>query len=125
MFNANVRNVTIPLFHFDKLLASFFALLLVARKMKKKEKQKKRRAYEPKLTPEGNFWIYILQFLFSALYIKCSFIYLFVCFPPEMMDSSTFKRFIASIENILENLEDMDFTTLGNMSEIFKVLPPS
>uniref|UniRef100_A0A8C3PYS6 Nipped-B protein n=1 Tax=Chrysolophus pictus TaxID=9089 RepID=A0A8C3PYS6_CHRPC len=60
----------------------------VARKMKKKEKQKKRRAYEPKLTPE------------------------------EMMDSSTFKRFIASIENILENLEDMDFTTLGDDDEI-------
>ncbi|XP_068011485.1 nipped-B-like protein isoform X3 [Melanerpes formicivorus] len=56
----------------------------VARKMKKKEKQKKRKAYEPKLTPE------------------------------EMMDSSTFKRFTASIENILENLEDMDFTAFGD-----------
>uniref|UniRef100_A0A674GNL4 Nipped-B protein n=1 Tax=Taeniopygia guttata TaxID=59729 RepID=A0A674GNL4_TAEGU len=64
----------------------------VARKMKKKEKQKKRKAYEPKLTPE------------------------------EMMDSSTFKRFTASIENILENLEDMDFTAFGNISEIFKML---
>lgn len=41
-----------------------------------------------------------------------------------MMDSSTFKRFTASIENILENLEDMDFTAFGNMSEIFKMLPP-
>ncbi|KAM9167617.1 nipped-B-like protein isoform 2-T2 [Mergus octosetaceus] len=60
----------------------------VARKMKKKEKQKKRKAYEPKLTPE------------------------------EMMDSSTFKRFTASIENILENLEDMDFTALGDDDEI-------
>ncbi|XP_061873333.1 nipped-B-like protein isoform X3 [Colius striatus] len=60
----------------------------VARKMKKKEKQKKRKAYEPKLTPE------------------------------EMMDSSTFKRFTASIENILENLEDMDFTTFGDDDEI-------
>ncbi|XP_030324209.1 nipped-B-like protein [Calypte anna] len=60
----------------------------VARKMKKKEKQKKRKAYEPKLTPE------------------------------EMMDSSAFKRFTASIENILENLEDMDFTALGNDDEI-------
>ncbi|KAM6037251.1 nipped-B-like protein [Chlamydotis macqueenii] len=60
----------------------------VARKMKKKEKQKKRKAYEPKLTPE------------------------------EMMDSSTFKRFTASIENILENLEDMDFTAFGNDDEI-------
>lgn len=36
-----------------------------------------------------------------------------------MMDSSTFKRFTASIENILENLEDMDFTAFGNASEIF------
>ncbi|XP_050842272.1 nipped-B-like protein isoform X5 [Serinus canaria] len=60
----------------------------VARKMKKKEKQKKRKAYEPKLTPE------------------------------EMMDSSTFKRFASSIENILENLEDMDFTAFGDDDEI-------
>ncbi|XP_043839077.1 nipped-B-like protein isoform X2 [Dromiciops gliroides] len=60
----------------------------VARKMKKREKQKKRKAYEPKLTPE------------------------------EMMDSSTFKRFTASIENILENLEDMDFTAFGDDEEI-------
>ncbi|XP_056146171.1 nipped-B-like protein A isoform X2 [Lampris incognitus] len=52
----------------------------VARKMKMKEKQKKRKAYEPKLTHE------------------------------ELMDSSTFKRFLASIDNILENLEDVDFT---------------
>ncbi|XP_029434550.1 nipped-B-like protein isoform X2 [Rhinatrema bivittatum] len=60
----------------------------VYRKMKKKEKQKKRKAYEPKLTPE------------------------------EMMDSSTFKRFSASVENILENLEDMDFTAFGDDDEI-------
>ncbi|ELW53480.1 Nipped-B-like protein [Tupaia chinensis] len=60
----------------------------VARKMKKREKQKKRKAYEPKLTPE------------------------------EMMDSSTFKRFTASIENILDNLEDMDFTAFGDDDEI-------
>ena len=58
-------------------------LLSVARKMKMKEKQKKRKAYEPKLTQE------------------------------ELMDSSTFKRFLASIDNILENLEDVDFTTMG------------
>uniref|UniRef100_A0A8C1LUP6 Nipped-B protein n=1 Tax=Cyprinus carpio TaxID=7962 RepID=A0A8C1LUP6_CYPCA len=51
----------------------------VARRLKTKEKQKKRKAYEPKLTPE------------------------------EMMDSSTFKRFSLSIDNILENLEDVDF----------------
>ncbi|XP_020651344.3 nipped-B-like protein isoform X3 [Pogona vitticeps] len=60
----------------------------VARKMKKKEKQKKRKAYEPKLTPE------------------------------EMMDSSTFKRFSASVENILDNLEDMDFTAFGDDDEM-------
>ncbi|XP_034298276.1 nipped-B-like protein isoform X4 [Pantherophis guttatus] len=60
----------------------------VARKMKKREKQKKRKAYEPKLTPE------------------------------EMMDSSTFKRFSASVENILDNLEDMDFTAFGDDDEI-------
>ena len=51
--------------------------------MKMKEKQKKRKAYEPKLTQE------------------------------ELMDSSTFKRFLASIDNILDNLEDVDFTTMG------------
>ncbi|XP_055017345.1 nipped-B-like protein A isoform X2 [Boleophthalmus pectinirostris] len=55
----------------------------VARKMKLKEKQKKRKAYEPKLTQE------------------------------ELMDSSTFKRFLNSIDNILENLEDVDFTAMA------------
>lgn len=57
--------------------------------MKMKEKQKKRKAYEPKLTQE------------------------------ELMDSSTFKRFLASIDNILENLEDVDFTTMGNYQHRF------
>ncbi|XP_061881828.1 nipped-B-like protein A isoform X3 [Entelurus aequoreus] len=56
----------------------------VARKMKMKEKQKKRKAYEPKLTQE------------------------------ELMDSSTFKRFLTSIDNIMENLEDVDFTTMDD-----------
>ncbi|CAJ1068917.1 nipped-B-like protein A isoform X3 [Xyrichtys novacula] len=60
----------------------------VARRMKMKEKQKKRKAYEPKLTQE------------------------------ELMDSSTFKRFLASIDNILENLEDVDFTTMADDDEI-------
>ncbi|XP_061623951.1 nipped-B-like protein A isoform X2 [Phyllopteryx taeniolatus] len=60
----------------------------VARKLKMKEKQKKRKAYEPKLTQE------------------------------ELMDSSTFKRFLNSIDNILENLEDMDFTTMADDDEI-------
>lgn len=59
----------------------------VARKMKMKEKQKKRKAYEPKLTQE------------------------------ELMDSSTFKRFLTSIDNILDNLEDVDFTTMGETPE--------
>ncbi|XP_042192275.1 nipped-B-like protein isoform X2 [Callorhinchus milii] len=60
----------------------------IAKKMRKREKQKKRKAYEPKLTPE------------------------------EMMDSSTFKRFTGTVENILENLEDMDFTALGDEDEV-------
>ncbi|KAG8599041.1 hypothetical protein GDO81_002856 [Engystomops pustulosus] len=60
----------------------------VARRMKKKERQKKRKAYEPKLTPE------------------------------ELMDSSTFKRFSAAVETILENLEDMDFSNFGDDEEI-------
>ncbi|KAL6114096.1 nipbl [Pungitius sinensis] len=55
----------------------------IARKIKIKEKQKKRKAYEPKLTHE------------------------------ELMDSSTFKRFLTSIDNILENLEDVDFTAMA------------
>uniref|UniRef100_H2SZR8 Nipped-B protein n=1 Tax=Takifugu rubripes TaxID=31033 RepID=H2SZR8_TAKRU len=53
-----------------------------------KEKQKKRKVYEPKLTQE------------------------------ELMDSSTFKRFLTSIDNILENLEDVDFTTMADDDEI-------
>ncbi|MGH0126190.1 UNVERIFIED_CONTAM: hypothetical protein FKN15_005586 [Acipenser sinensis] len=36
----------------------------------------------------------------------------------KMMDSSTFKRFTASVDNILENLEDMDFTALADDDEI-------
>uniref|UniRef100_A0A3P8VVE4 Nipped-B protein n=1 Tax=Cynoglossus semilaevis TaxID=244447 RepID=A0A3P8VVE4_CYNSE len=60
----------------------------VARKIKMKEKQKKRKAYEPKLTQE------------------------------ELIDSSTFKRFLTSIDNILENLEDVDFTAMGDDDEI-------
>nr|XP_055063952.1 nipped-B-like protein B isoform X3 [Misgurnus anguillicaudatus] len=51
---------------------------------RKKEKLKKRRAYEPKLTQD------------------------------ELMDSSTFKRFSTSIDNILENLEDVDLTSLDD-----------
>ncbi|XP_056127240.1 nipped-B-like protein B isoform X1 [Rhinichthys klamathensis goyatoka] len=50
----------------------------------KKEKQKKRKSYEPKLTQD------------------------------EMMDSSTFKRFSTSVDNILENLEDVDLTSLDD-----------
>ncbi|XP_031658469.1 nipped-B-like protein A isoform X1 [Oncorhynchus kisutch] len=50
----------------------------------KKEKQKKRKSYEPKLTPE------------------------------ELMDSSTFKRFSASVDNILESLEDIDFNAMDD-----------
>lgn len=82
--------------------------------MKKKEKQKKRKAYEPKLTPEGNIfaWFYDLQLLFTYLECKHDFFFFLV----EMMDSSTFKRFTASIENILDNLEDMDFTAFGKIS---------
>ncbi|KAM6959390.1 nipped-B-like protein A [Aplochiton taeniatus] len=61
----------------------------VARQMmKRKEKQKKRKAYEPKLTQE------------------------------ELMDSSTFKRFSASIDNILESLDDVDFSTTADEDEI-------
>lgn len=35
-----------------------------------------------------------------------------------MMDSSTFKKFSASVDNILDNLEDVDFTSLGTISKI-------
>lgn len=31
----------------------------------------------------------------------------------EILDSSTFKRFTASIDNILESLEDVDLTAAG------------
>lgn len=40
-----------------------------------------------------------------------------------MMDSSTFKRFTASIENILDNLEDMDFTAFGKIILKYICLP--
>ncbi|XP_068429605.1 nipped-B-like protein B isoform X2 [Clinocottus analis] len=52
----------------------------VARKLKKKEKQKNKKAYESKLTPE------------------------------EKMDSSTFKRFTANMDSIIESLDDVDLT---------------
>lgn len=86
--------------------------------MRKKEKQKKRKAYEPKLTPEGNFTIESIitleqshrMFLHTYLLCFCSI---------EMMDSSTFKRFTASIDNILENLEDVDFTATGADFSLF------
>ena len=33
--------------------------------------------------------------------------------PAELLDSSTFKRFSNSIDGILENLEDVDFSVMG------------
>ncbi|XP_037339727.2 nipped-B-like protein isoform X1 [Pungitius pungitius] len=50
----------------------------IARKLKKKEKQKNKKVYDSKLTLE------------------------------EKLDSSTFKRFTASMDNIIESLEDVD-----------------
>uniref|UniRef100_A0A672ZDI7 Nipped-B protein n=1 Tax=Sphaeramia orbicularis TaxID=375764 RepID=A0A672ZDI7_9TELE len=35
-------------------------------------------------------------------------------YPTEMMDSSTFKRFTASVDTILENLEDVDLTAIDD-----------
>uniref|UniRef100_A0AAY4CAB0 Nipped-B protein n=1 Tax=Denticeps clupeoides TaxID=299321 RepID=A0AAY4CAB0_9TELE len=56
----------------------------------------------PSLTPEIND-------LLRGLYVSSKG--LFFCeISTEMMDSSTFKRFSASLDNILENLEDVDFT---------------
>uniref|UniRef100_G3PXA1 Nipped-B protein n=1 Tax=Gasterosteus aculeatus aculeatus TaxID=481459 RepID=G3PXA1_GASAC len=52
----------------------------IARKLKKKEKQKTKKAYDSKLTPE------------------------------EKLDSSTFKRFTANMDSIIESLEDVDLT---------------
>lgn len=43
-------------------------------------------------------------------------------FPLEMMDSSTFKRFSASVENILDSLEDMDFTAFGKYIIFFECI---
>ncbi|XP_058473856.1 nipped-B-like protein B isoform X2 [Solea solea] len=56
----------------------------VARKLKKKEKQKNRNDCDPKMTLE------------------------------EMMDSSTFKRFAASVDNILEILDDVDLAAIDD-----------
>ena len=46
----------------------------------------------------------------------------------ELIDSPTFKGFVASMDDILENLEDLDFTARGNNMfilfsyQIFKVM---
>lgn len=91
-------------------------ILSVARRLKTKEKQKKRKAYEPKLTPEGNpFTLSSLHWIFPVRMklIKSHLIFFFPHSLPEMMDSSTFKRFSLSIDNIFENLEDVDFTAQG------------
>lgn len=84
--------------------------------MKKKEKQKKRKAYEPKLTPEGSVLVY---FYGPRVYLSTWNVYIILFSVAEMMDSSTFKRFTASIENILDNLEDMDFTAFGKIMSLF------
>uniref|UniRef100_A0A671YBR7 Nipped-B protein n=1 Tax=Sparus aurata TaxID=8175 RepID=A0A671YBR7_SPAAU len=60
------------------MLLLFSFCCSVARKFKKKEQHKKRKAYESSLTLE------------------------------EKMDSSSVKRFTASLDNILESLEDVD-----------------
>lgn len=87
-------------------------IISVARRLKTKEKQKKRKAYEPKLTPEGKpFHLpHCTQFSPSEW---CSLNPCISTFFQEMMDSSTFKRFSLSIDNILENLEDVDFNGQG------------
>ncbi len=88
--------------------------LSVARRLKSKEKQKRRKAYEPKLTSEGKPFHLFLNLLTFIAFLPSEWCSLNPCifplyFPAEMMDSSTFKRFSLSIDNILENLEDMDF----------------
>lgn len=97
-------------------------ILSVARRLKTKEKQKKRKAYEPKLTPEGNpFTLSSLHWIFPVRMklIKSHLIFFFPHSLPEMMDSSTFKRFSLSIDNIFENLEDVDFTAQGGAIYLF------
>lgn len=39
-----------------------------------------------------------------------------------MMDSSTFKRFTATLDNILENQEDVDLTAAGKHQVLHKFL---
>ncbi|XP_056146291.1 nipped-B-like protein B [Lampris incognitus] len=56
----------------------------IVKKIKKKEKQKKRKEHESKSTPE------------------------------ELKESSSFKRFSASLDKILEKLEDADFTAIDD-----------
>uniref|UniRef100_H3CUG8 Nipped-B protein n=1 Tax=Tetraodon nigroviridis TaxID=99883 RepID=H3CUG8_TETNG len=60
----------------------------VSRKMKKQEKHKRKKMYNSTLTVE------------------------------EMLDSSTFKRFSATLDNILENLEDVDLSAAVDEDEI-------
>uniref|UniRef100_A0A665VVG1 Nipped-B protein n=1 Tax=Echeneis naucrates TaxID=173247 RepID=A0A665VVG1_ECHNA len=72
----------------DSKSVMVFSFSAVARRLKKKEKQKNRKSYDPKLTPE------------------------------EMMDSSSFKRFTANIDNILDNLDDADLTATADDDDI-------
>lgn len=93
-------------------------LCSVARKLKKKEKHKNRKAYDSKLTAEGigffKCFIILMNFTYLHNFIN-QFVY--ICLT-EIMDSSTYKRFMARLDNILENLEDVDLTAAGKLQTL-------
>ncbi|KAL7836079.1 hypothetical protein AOLI_G00273630 [Acnodon oligacanthus] len=87
----------------------------VARSLRKKEKEKKRKAYEPKLTAEGKVPppLHTIHFLCCSLTVpvEAHHLDMFGCVCLCRNDGLlTFKRSAPSIDSILENLEDVDFT---------------
>lgn len=102
-----------------------FSFCSVSKKMKKKDKQKHRKAYDSKLTSDGNVLKHFNSY--NNIEISCIFCWSISLYftTTEMMDSSTFKRFSASVESILENLEDADLAATGKYQVFPKLLTRS
>ena len=76
--------------------------------------EKKRKLNQPKLTPEGYFTL-VITLLSNSLMGKDEIVPdLMHIYLTELVDSPTFKGFVASMDDILENLGDVDFTARGN-----------
>lgn len=80
--------------------------------MKKQEKHKKKRMHNSALTVEGTVSLLRCTSNTKRTYNHLHK-YTYLCLVAEMLDSSTFKRFSAALDNILENLEDVDLSAAG------------